>query len=177
MDFKNSAALNVLHKYRRSQNGELEGAATLVLSCSDGISCSDRWKQSSVAVSPHLPHTVKLDFHFLCEIQHMYVCVCFLIEVEWTDDVVLVPSGRQSSSVTHVYTFIFIFFSLWFLVGYGAHLPVLWGGPCGVSILHLLSPTSHSIPPPTPTPLRVTSLFSVSGNLLLFRSWFIYVIF
>ena len=29
MDFKNSAALNVLHKYRRSQNGELEGAATL----------------------------------------------------------------------------------------------------------------------------------------------------
>ena len=32
-------------------------------------------KQSSLTVSPYLPHTVKLDFHFLCEIQHMYVCV------------------------------------------------------------------------------------------------------
>ena len=38
--------------------------------------------------------------------------VCFLIEVESTDDVVLVTSGQQSNSATHVYTFIFTFFSL-----------------------------------------------------------------
>ena len=30
---------------------------------------------------------------------------------------------------------------------------------------HLLTPTSHSIPPPTPFPLATTSLFSMYVNL------------
>ena len=35
--------------------------------------------------------------------------------------------------------------------------------------LNLLTPTSHSVPPPTPSPLATTSLFSLSLILFLFH--------
>ena len=95
--------------------------------------------------------------------------MCFLIEVELIDSVVLITAVQPSNSVIHIYAFIF-----YILFRYGLSQDMEQSslcspvGPCGLSLLHLLTPASHSIPPPTPTPLRITSLSSTSVTLLPF---------
>ena len=152
----------MLHKYRRSQNGESEGAAILVLSCSDRTSCSDRWKQSSLTVSAHLPHTVKLDFRFLVRYS-TWMCICafpYWSKVDWRCCVNYCCTAKKSG-YTHIYTHLYILFrrGLSWDMDHSSLCSTV--GPCGLSILHLLTPASHSIPPPTLAPWRITPLLCV----------------
>ena len=91
----------------------------------------------------------------------------------------LISAVQHSDSVIHIYTFFFIFFSI---MVYPRILNIV---PCATSrtllfihsmcnSLHLLTPNSQSIPPPHPSPLATTSLFSMSVSLTLysaFKNW------
>ena len=77
-------------------------------------------------------------------------------------------------SYTHTHTYVYICsFPLWFNLSQASEYNSLcWTvGPCPyISIcnnLHLLTPNSHSIPPPLPAPLVTTGRFSVSVSLFL----------
>ena len=83
-------------------------------------------------------------------------------------------------SYTHIYTLFLHSFPLWFIVGYWISFPVLYSRTllfiCSMyNSLHLLTPTSHSISPPTLSPLATTSLFFMS--VILFASTFRWKIF
>ena len=76
----------------------------------------------------------------------------------------------------HIHKFLYSLytFPLWFISGYWTEFPVLYSrillliqSVC--NSLHLLTPTSHFIPPPSPTPLAATNLFSMSVSLYLFH--------
>ena len=81
--------------------------------------------------------------------------------------------------VIQSYVFFFlIFFLWWFIAGYGIEFPVLYSGTllfiCSMyNSLHLLIPNSQSVPPPRPSPLATTSLFSVHGLPLKPRGCFL----
>ena len=94
------------------------------------------------------------------------------IEVSVIYSVVLISTVQQNESVIHVYTLLYSF-PLWFVIGYWIYFPVLYNRTllfihsiC--NILYLLTPTSCSVSLPTPFPLAVTGLFSVSMILFLF---------
>ena len=90
-------------------------------------------------------------------------------------NVVLISAVQQGDSVIHVYIHFLkkYSFPLWFIIGYWTQFLVLYSRTllflhCIYNRLHLLIPTSHSIPPPNPSLLATTSLFSVSLSLFLF---------
>ena len=81
----------------------------------------------------------------------------YFMEVQLIYNVVLISAVQQSDSVTHIYIFLFVFFSIM------VYHRILSTVPCAIqqdlvvypsyTSLHLLIPNSQSIPPPLPLPL------------------------
>ena len=86
----------------------------------------------------------------------------------------LISAGQQSDSVKHICTFLFkVFLSIMVYHKISKLFSVLHSRtllliPSMCNSLGLLTPTSHSIPLLTPSPLVTTSLFSSSRSLFLF---------
>ena len=87
--------------------------------------------------------------------------VCFLIDsfiyLFYIDlQCYLLSAIQQSDSVIHIYSLLKYSFPLWFIIGCRIWFPVLYGRTLLFiysifNSLHLLTPTFHSIPPPTPS--------------------------
>ena len=75
---------------------------------------------------------------------------------------------------THIYILFLIYsFPLWFIIGFWIWFSVLYSRTLLFihfiyNSLHLLTSISHSIPPPIPSPVATTSLFSMFLSPLLF---------
>ena len=99
-------------------------------------------------------------------------CVCdfFFIEVQLIYNIFLISAVQQSDSVIHSFLIFFsimVYHRILNTVLYAISRTLLFIHSIYNS-LHLLTPNSYSIPPPTHTPLATTSLFSMSVILFLF---------